>query len=111
MKILQLPQARLVPGRWLVRAAGQLARQHHHGGRRDCRHRGRDVELQRQAGDVGAQARALGVAPQPIVGSFLLRVCVNASGWDADQMTSWSKQLIEWDKEDRLKAEQDKVSK
>lgn len=45
----KLPQARLVAGRWLVRPARELERQHHHCRCRHGRDCGRYLELQRRA--------------------------------------------------------------
>lgn len=63
----QVPQARLVAQRWLVRPAGQLARQHgHHDGRR-LRHHRPGLEPERRARGPPQDARARPFLPQPIV--------------------------------------------
>lgn len=46
------------------------------------------------------------MAPQPIVRAR--RISLACTNMFADDIRSWSKQLIQWDKEDRLKAEQSK---
>lgn len=68
------------------------------------------MEVQRRAGDVVAQAGAGRLAPEPNV-----RVrSLHGRGEDgegtqfANQIRRWSKQLQQWDKEDKEKAEQAK---
>ncbi|POR33655.1 hypothetical protein TPAR_06149, partial [Tolypocladium paradoxum] len=62
-----VPQARVVARRWLVRSACELEGEHARRGRHHVRNRGRHLEVQRRARNLGAQAGVMGVAPQPVL--------------------------------------------
>lgn len=85
----QVPQIRLVTGRWLVRPTQQLEIQHCHHGRHHCLHHGLCLESQCKQRVPVEDARGGTLLPQPIVSG------TTVSRMPETDKHSWSKQIIE----------------